>query len=632
MRVEVSLSLNTFENFSYEIRGDFISVREGMRVVVPLWNRLVLGWIVNAKSEYQGKIKPVLGIVDDEYIPDIKYLSFINEISKTFMISKGKLLDASLSPVMRSKSGLLCRIDEKNIPIFKKSVKELVNLSSGKTLSLFYKKKTDENLNGIDSSKKQIEQSVLPEHMVYLNNYRRDYYNKIWAEEKNRGRTSLILLPNNFSMERYKNDLDELQIYNSMEKIGRREKIWSIARSGNPVFIGGGESALFLPVFNQGTIIIEKPGSFFYGRNISSGIDLRKAARIKAAVMGVDLVEGSSSLTSFHFHNRNSIKIYDKREQELNRVNVKKLDPGTKIPPEQIIEMIMDHFIKGERVLVIVSRKGSKKFLFCTECKGICKCPSCGSSLIFLSEKNINCPSCSYSADEISNCDKCGSELKVLEDLSVKSLKKKLSEKAGDQFIVSFDADNKKGDKDKLKRPLPGDNNIAIVTPGETGSIPEKAFDHVVIIKPESFFDLNNYNGGEQIYLFIRELEELLTPGGKVDVYSVFHFHYCLKLINDEEKFFKRELKYRELFKLPPYFEVFNLKVSDRDIRKLAKRMRDVINNFSKYFLIKKSYLISRSKIRGFYQGNLQIHTDQKKIYDSGIMKVSGIKIKGINN
>lgn len=631
MKVEVALSLNTLENFSYELRGDIDSVYIGMRVIVPVWNRLASGWIVNTESEYQGKVKPVLGIIEDEYVPDERFLRFINEVADTFLISTGKLLDSSLSPAMRSQAGLLCRMGDGNFPVFKKTVKELEKIGNGSTLRLYYKKKSGEEYKNRKYVPEQTETSFDPEHIVYLNHYRKDYYNKIWNGEKSRGRTPLILLPNNLSMERYEYELNDLKIYNSTVKAGRREELWTMARKGDPVFIGGGESSLFLPVINPGTIIIEKPGSFFYGRNIASGIDLRKVARIKARLMGVDLIEGSTGLTSFHYHNRKSLKINDKRGEHINSISVKKLEPGTRIPPEQVIEVILDHFVKGERVLVIVSRKGSQKFLFCPECKVIYKCPSCGGSVTITSDGDMICPSCSFSSSEVKKCNKCDSALKVIEDLSVSSLKKQLAEKAGSQYVISFN-DKKKENGEKLKRTEPSEKGIVILTPVESGSIPEQAFDHVVIIKPESFFDLNKYNGGEQIYLFVREMGEALIPNGKIDVFSVFHFHYCMKKINEEKQFLERELKYRELFQLPPYFEVFDLKLSDRDIRKLGKKMRDVVDNFNGFFSIKKSYLISRSKIRGFYQGNIRIHTEQDKLSASGIMKVSGIKIKGINN
>lgn len=630
MIVEVALSLNTTENFSYEFSGEPGSIKEGMRVIVPVWNRLITGWVVSTRSDYKGRVKPIMGVIKDEFIPDSKYLEFVHEISRTFMISSGKLLDASLSPAMRSAANLYFKSIEGEFPVYKKSVKDFENICKNGVINVFYKIKGKEMEEGNKNSEDGIEDNNIPQHLIYINYYRNKFYNKIWEEEKLSGRTPLILLPNNLSMGKYKNDIQDLQIYNSRIKAADKERLWKLAIGNSPLFIGGGESALFLPVNQQGSIIIEKPGSFFYDKNISSGIDLRKAARIKAKIMGVDIVEGNSCLTSFHYYHKDSLQIRDERKIDVSPVSVKKLNPGVRIPPDQVIDTIINDFTRGDRVLVIVSRRGSFKFLFCPECKSIYKCPLCGGTITISSDSMLNCMSCSYTADKIDTCKKCDSELKIIEDISVGSLKKKLVGRAGEKSIVSFENKSPKDYEDNFKRSESGAGKIFILTPAEVNSIPEKSFDSAIFIKPESFFDLNSFNGGEQIFAFIKGLREVVTQEGKVDVYSVFHFHYSLKNINDEEQYLKRELKYREFFMLPPYCDAFNLEISDRDIRVLSGRMREVFSEFRESLNIKRIYLVSRVKMRGFYKGSIQIHTAQENIFSSGILKVKGIKIRGL--
>ncbi len=425
LKVEVALSLNTTANFSYEWIGDPDSIKEGIRVIVPVWNRVTTGWIVNTNSEYQGRVKPIFGIIKDEYIPDEKYLRFVNEISRTFMISAGKILDASLSPGMRSLANVYFNSDDRDLNFYKRPAKELEKISKSGAVEFFYKIRENEMQGSQNKTEDLIYEKCVPGHLIYLNYYRNDFYKKIWLKEKASGRTPIILLPNNLSMERYKSGISDLQIYNSRIKTGERERLWKLTRGTNPIFIGGGESALFLPVKQPGPIIIEKPGSFFYDKNISSGIDLRKAARIKARIMGVDLIEGNSCPTSFQHYHRESLKIMDDRKSDVMPVSVKKLNPGTRIPPEQVTDTIISNFIKGDRVLVIVSKKGSLKFLFCGKCKTIYKCPLCGGSVKISSDNSINCMACSYTHEKPETCEKCSSELKVIEDISVRSLKKK---------------------------------------------------------------------------------------------------------------------------------------------------------------------------------------------------------------
>ena len=236
MRVEVALSLNTNANFSYEWTGDPNSIKEGIRVIVPVWNRVTTGWIVNTRSEYQGRVKYILGIIKDEYIPDEKYLKFVNEISRTFMISAGKILDASLSPGMRSLTNVYFNSDDGELPFYKRSAKELEKVSKSGAVEFFYKIKGNEIQESQNKTEDRIYEESVPGHLIYLNYYRNDFYKKIWLNEKTAGRTPLILLPNNLSMERYKSGISDLQIYNSRIKTRERERLWKSAGGNNPIF------------------------------------------------------------------------------------------------------------------------------------------------------------------------------------------------------------------------------------------------------------------------------------------------------------------------------------------------------------------------------------------------------------
>jgi len=628
LRVEVSLALNTAENFTYEVRNDAVPLGPGTRVVVPVWNRIVPGWVVNTSSAYTGKVKPVLGVVDSGYHPGTEFMTFVKEVARSFLISPGKLLDLSLSPAMRSQSGIMCRSTGKDFPLFKRSAAEILQLGKESTLRLYYK-----NRDALDEPP-----STLPpaefvgtrtgNYTVYLSHRRKDYYREIWERDRARGKSTYILLPNNLAMGRYESELPDLRVYNSSLKSSLREEIWSASRRDKPIFIGGGESGLFLPFSHPGTVIVEKPGSFFYSRNLSSGIDLREAARIKARVFGVDLLEGSSGLLPVHIFLNESLRITDERPEPSNPVKIKKLEPGVKTPPEPVVHSIIDNFSKNQSVLVVVSKKGSGKFLFCPECKSVFRCPSCGNSAPVKPGSGASCVSCSFSSETIPECSKCGKSLKVIEDLSVASLKTRLVRGAGEENVISYEPDPRSGEMDPLiQRDA---KKIVILTPVEAGCIPEDSFDHVVMVKPESFFDLNTYNGGELIWSFVNGLREILRPEGNIEVYTVFHFHYCMKKMNDEDQYLERELKYREMFQLPPYKEVFDLIFSDRNIRKLAEKMRKFRTEFDSKFLFSKSYLISREKKRGFFRGNSRVHMKPGELYSTGISRFRGIKIKKV--
>ncbi len=625
--VEVSLSINAFENFSYEFRGDRKEISIGMRVIVPFWNRLIAGWVVSCNSDYKGKVKPIIGIINDSYIPEENYFRFVSAVSKEFMIPRGIILDKSLSPGMRSLGNMFFKKLGNEYRVKKMSLSEISKLANSDTLDIYYK-------IGGTNFRKRTESDIHREFKVtsYQQNFLLSYnrsgdYNKIVKEMIRSGRTPLILLPNNMSMNRYASEYEGLLIYNSSVKISERERIWSLARSDEAVFIGGGESALFLPVVNPGTIIVEKPGSFFYDRNMFSGIDLRKVARIKADIFNMEIIEGDSSYTVYHSHKKKSINILDKRDKKTSKIVVNKFKPGLKMITDDVIDSIVSGYIDKKRILVIVNKKVSTGFLYCDDCKIVAKCPVCGNSIVSGKSDIVKCIRCGFKSDNYGNCKKCSNELNVIEDISVSSVKNSIGRKVGEGNVIKID-DEKVNDLKKSFGISEMDRNkIIITTPVFINNIPSVSFDIVFIVKPESFFDLNKYNGSEQMFTFISELRELIPKSGEIAVFSVFHFHYSLKYINDEERFFEKELKYREFFMLPPYYELFKIELNERDLRKLAKKMREFYKKFKELLNIKNIYISSRIKKRGYFKGVIHIRSDYNSIIKSGISKIKGLKI-----
>jgi primosomal protein N' len=115
----------------------------------------------------------------------------------------------------------------------------------------------------------------------------------------------------------------------------------------------------------------------------------------------------------------------------------------------------------------------------------------------------------------------------------------------------------------------------------------------------------------------------MVKPGGKIHIFSTFHFHYSLKLIDDETGFFERELKYRDWFHLPPFYNVYHITVRGKEMRKLAGVMRGIYQRFKEPLKIKRVYLTSRQPGRGMYKykGILEAHALPEAILASGLLQ-----------
>jgi len=329
------------------------------------------------------------------------------------------------------------------------------------------------------------------------------------------------------------------------------------------------------------------------------------------------------------FQNRSQILIEDKRE-EHNRgipIDVYMLKRSVKGVPDQLVELLKGYFLENKKILIVLNRKIGANFLFCQKCKKIHKCPSCDGFIKVEEEFDIQCPRCGFEKKAYTHCSQCNEPLVSIEDISISSVKKIIKKQVVETGIMSLSAEGLKEDHihSVLKKIKAG--KIVIATPIILNPFFKDIFDAVIYIRPESHFNMDEYDAAEKIFSIVSELKELVKGGGTLDIFSTFHFHYALKLINDEEAFFERELKYRQWFFLPPFCNVYHIEVKNKELRKLAKEMRNIYKKFKGSLNIKRIYLTTRQKVRGMYKGILEAHAQPGDILQSGLLKKRDITI-----
>ena len=302
--------------------------------------------------------------------------------------------------------------------------------------------------------------------------------------------------------------------------------------------------------------------------------------------------------------------------------------------PEEFIELIKSYFLENKKILIILNRKSPSRFLFCGKCKKIQGCPSCGGIIRLEKDSETRCFRCSFESKNLKKCSVCSEELAVLEDISISSAKEAIKERVSEKGIFTLSSDELKDVSLILKDIIK--SRIVVSTPVILNPFFKDIFDSIVYVRPESIFNMSEYDAAEMIFSIISELRELVKKGiGRsepvIDVFSAFHFHYSLKLINDEEGFFERELKYRRWFLLPPFSNVYNIEVRDYELRKLGAVMRNMYIEFKDKLNINRVYLVSGKRIRGRYRGVLEAHSSPESILESGLMKKKNINIKMVS-
>jgi primosomal protein N' len=620
--IQVSPSLNIFENFTYEFRGNEADIGPGMRVVIPVGNRISTGWGTGLHSAYSGKVKRIIGIINDLILPGTTQMEFSRAVSESYFVSLGMVLDYSLPPRWKSIHHLLFSHGDKDQKLIKWSLNDLEKLSRDSAIRFFYRHENQKEL----PERKKMTDSLSFQYRLLLDDDRLNRYRDLIHEASGKNQCVLFITPDQLTALFFSRLLDGMEWYHSRQKPAERERIWFRAVKGKCLILAGGLSAIMVPVKNPGCIICERAGSTLYQKSAYSDFNLNHIARLKAEKEKVPFIEGFSTFNSRAYLHRNQIQVEDHRQDRQVTMNIRRLPSRERGIPEQLLELLKMYFLEKKKILLVVHRKKSSSYLFCPSCKKIQSCPVCHGFLKISHENGIACSRCDFRAQSLRDCSTCRKELVELKDISVSGMRDVIQKKLTESGVFTLTADNTEN-IDSVVETI-GKRQIVISTTVVINPFFKNMFDVVIYFRPESVFSMNDFNTGEMIFSMVSELKELVREKGIIDIFSVFHFHYSLQLVADEEKFFQRELKYRSWFSLPPYCNVYALEMKSNNLRKLGAEMRNIYGTYGNILNIKHIYLISRKKIRGNYKGRMECHTFPETVMASNILSAKRLLIQ----
>ena len=616
MKISVALSYNVFEPLTYHVEAGALPLKKGMRILVPLGNRMVSGWVLELDSPYQGRVKNMIGMIDDPFRPDETFLEFTRQSAEAYFTSAGVFLDHSLPAGKKNLKKLWLEQDGQAATITGFSLAQLEKMAAAKPLRFFFKGKNREQM---DFTKPRAAYSAQPERLLLDPDREREYRDIVQAVLAG-GQSVLLLVPDNASARYWKTVWPELDIYNSEARNAARETTWAQYQQGKSGIVCGGLSAVLLPMTNLGLLIVDRASSPLYQRTFRSPFRIDHLARIRARAEAIPVLQGAAAHSCATYIRRENVPVTDRRRDRGLSSQVHALKGKDRGIPASLIELLNRNFLQKKKTLVLINKLEPAKNLFCAHCGKIAACPGCGGILQVEEPQQAACRRCSFSQASLATCPRCQNPLTVLHDISLNSLARAIERTVDEKSVLTVSA----ADLKDMERIIPAVQASAVViaTPAVLNPFFRESFAAVIYIKPESFFGMDEFNSAEMIYGTTAEITETLVAGGELHVFSVFHFHYALQLLMDEDKFFERELKYRQWFMLPPFSDVYQLEIRGSTLRALAAAMRDLFKKYQDELQISKAYLVSRQPLRGVYRGVLEMHAPAEKIITCGLQQI----------
>jgi len=483
-----------------------LSLVENQLVKVPFGNKKVLGLIAKVKPSSRLAKKKILRSLSKGPIITARQRDLALELSKRYRADLGDILTSFL-PLLNKKDFL----------------------------------KLGANI-GISSRKATPEKILL----IAERESRLTYY----LQKISRLSQNLILLPTIYQIENLKLKIKNLQpelpvaIWHSGLTSREKAEIWQKLLEGDNPLVIGTRQALFLPLTNIGTIIIDDPLNFAYQEDQSPYYNAYPVARMLSEITKSDLIVGEDtpdviSYSALLTRKLKLVEIKSSLKISIGRVWAKATQNN------DFYQKISAAIQSGAKIAVIGPWRDQIR-LVCRDCKQETICSKCQNG--HFGENSHTCVACGTSASVI--CAGCQSTKLDSVGFSYKNITEQIK---------------------KFWPKLSGYAPITVLSPNELGHL-QPTVDYFVF----PFFDfmINSPRLGARQGLF-RLIRELSAFSPK----EIFLFGENLNesefvnriVLNDWRAFLQGELHERKKLDLPPFTQAV-LAVSRAKNKSLAQK------------------------------------------------------------
>lgn len=414
-------------------------------------------------------------------------------------------------------------------------------------------------------------------------------YTKIIQETLEKGFQCLVLVPEIILTSQwiieFKDEFGfEPEIYHSSISSTKRSEIWVKIALGKIELVVGTRSALFLPFYNLGLIILDEEHDSSYKQEEVVILNSRDWAVLLAKKSNCKIILSTATPsieTSYNCY----IKKYTK-------VSLTKRFNNTKLPEIEIVDMkknVLDKnkwisnplknalktcFNSGKQSLLFLNKRGYAPVVICTKCGYSISCPNCDFALVFHKNKHIGsdhvliCHHCNYQEKFKDICPKCKSE-KCLTNAGpgIEKIYEEVSDFFPREEICLLSSDtvkNKSNFKQIINSIQKKEIKIIIGTQIISKGHHFPNLETVGIINIDNLINSLDFRSSERAYQLITQVAGRSGRESSAGRVLVQTYHPESKIIEmcslyQKENFYKWELEKRKKYRLPPFVNLISI-------------------------------------------------------------------------
>ncbi len=429
------------------------------------------------------------------------------------------------------------------------------------------------------------------------------------AEVLSKGRSAIILVPEiSLTPQMVKRFIDRfgnrVAILHSKLSDGERFDQWENIRRGLCPVVVGARSAVFAPLPNLGTIILDEEGEPTFKQADSPRYHAREVAIMRCKIENALLVMGSATPTLDSYQNclNNNFHLLEMNKRVSNRqpprvqiVDMRKelvTKKQRSMFSESLTTAIAKTLAAKKQAILYLNRRGYSTFILCAECGEAVKCSKCNVSMAYHTGSNIlRCHYCGELQEVPKICPKCQSKKIKFFGAGTQMIEAQAKAYFPNARIQRLDSDvvTTKGSMEEILDSFgKGNIDILIGTQMVAKGLDFPNVTLVGIIAADNLLRLPDFRASERNFSLLAQVAGRAGRGdmpGDVVLQTYCPEHHSIQhaLTEDFLGFYKEEALLRKEALFPPFIELAHFIISSPNREKAMNTAQQLHDLFAKH-------------------------------------------------
>ena len=402
-----------------------------------------------------------------------------------------------------------------------------------------------------------------------------------------KGKTAIMMVPEISltpqTVERFRQRFgDRVAILHSGLSQTERYLEWKKIRDEKVSIAVGARSAVFAPFKNLGIVVIDEEHDSSYKQDSNPRYHARDTAVMRAQSLNAVVLMGSATPSLESAQNTRRGK-YQYLSLE-NRIGERMLPIVSMVDMRRerkefknfamlsgiLRSAIRDRLSRKEQVFLFLNRRGTARFVFCTDCGYVLECAHCSVTLTFHGkEDRLLCHYCNFRARMPGRCVECHGEVIRFSGFGTQKLEEEVKKNFPDARITRLDRDTTRG-RDSFaamhRNMIAGKIDILIGTQMITKGHDFPNVTLVGVVHADLSLNIPDFRSCERAFQLLTQVAGRAGRGevpGKVIIQTNNPDHYMFEFVreHDVNGFHEKELKLRRQLNYPPFTRLIAIEI-----------------------------------------------------------------------